>query len=529
MMNPGGFFESDGIMVQKEKNEKPIIQLRGITKQFPGVLANDHIDLDIYSHEILALLGENGAGKTTLMNILAGLYRPNSGQIIINREECIFSSPRDAIDRGIGMVHQHFMLVESLSVVENIILSLEKSGLVLPIKQVTARVRELSEQYHLKVDPDAAIWQLSVGEQQRVEIMRLLYRGADILILDEPTAVLTPDEAKDLGRILRRMADEGKAIIIITHKLNEVTAFSDRVSVLRAGKAVFNCLTRETNRKELAQEMVGREVLFQLEKSKCSPGSAMLSVNDLRAKNDKGLPALRGVSFTICAGEILGVAGVAGNGQRELAEVLAGLRPATGGSVWVNQEEITNASPIRVINAGVSHVPGDRIGVGLASNLAVSDNLVMKAYRKPPITQGPMVRKKNIMLFAKNLIEQFQIKTPSEETAVRLLSGGNQQRLILAREITASQGVILAVYPSRGLDVGATESVRKTLIEQRDNGRAILLISEDLDEIRQVSDRIMVMYEGQIMGILESEEASIDTIGMMMAGQTGAEIKEIDH
>jgi len=528
-MNPGGFFESDGIMVQKEKNEKPIIQLRGITKQFPGVLANDHIDLDIYSHEILALLGENGAGKTTLMNILAGLYRPNSGQIIINREECIFSSPRDAIDRGIGMVHQHFMLVESLSVVENIILSLEKSGLVLPIKQVTARVRELSEQYHLKVDPDAAIWQLSVGEQQRVEIMRLLYRGADILILDEPTAVLTPDEAKDLGRILRRMADEGKAIIIITHKLNEVTAFSDRVSVLRAGKAVFNCLTRETNRKELAQEMVGREVLFQLEKSKCSPGSAMLSVNDLRAKNDKGLPALRGVSFTICAGEILGVAGVAGNGQRELAEVLAGLRPATGGSVWVNQEEITNASPIRVINAGVSHVPGDRIGVGLASNLAVSDNLVMKAYRKPPITQGPMVRKKNIMLFAKNLIEQFQIKTPSEETAVRLLSGGNQQRLILAREITASQGVILAVYPSRGLDVGATESVRKTLIEQRDNGRAILLISEDLDEIRQVSDRIMVMYEGQIMGILESEEASIDTIGMMMAGQTGAEIKEIDH
>lgn len=528
-MNPGGFFESDGIMVQKEKNEKPIIQLRGITKQFPGVLANDHIDLDIFSHEILALLGENGAGKTTLMNILAGLYRPNSGQIIINREECIFSSPRDAIDRGIGMVHQHFMLVESLSVVENIILSLEKSGLVLPIKQVTARVRELSEQYHLKVDPDAAIWQLSVGEQQRVEIMRLLYRGADILILDEPTAVLTPDEAKDLGRILRRMADEGKAIIIITHKLNEVTAFSDRVSVLRAGKAVFNCLTRETNRKELAQEMVGREVLFQLEKSKCSPGSAMLSVNDLRAKNDKGLPALRGVSFTICAGEILGVAGVAGNGQRELAEVLAGLRPATGGSVWVNQEEITNASPIRVINAGVSHVPGDRIGVGLASNLAVSDNLVMKAYRKPPITQGPMVRKKNIMLFAKNLIEQFQIKTPSEETAVRLLSGGNQQRLILAREITASQGVILAVYPSRGLDVGATESVRKTLIEQRDNGRAILLISEDLDEIRQVSDRIMVMYEGQIIGILESEEASIDTIGMMMAGQTGAEIKEIDH
>jgi general nucleoside transport system ATP-binding protein len=528
-LNPGGFFESDGIMVENEKSEKPVIQLRGITKQFPGILANDHIDLDIHSHEILALLGENGAGKTTLMNILAGLYRPNSGHIIINGEECVFSSPRDAIDRGIGMVHQHFMLVESLSVVENIILSLEQSGLVLPVKEVATRVHELSEQYHLKVDPDAAIWQLSVGEQQRVEIMRLLYRGADILILDEPTAVLTPDEAKDLGRILRHMADEGKAIIIITHKLNEVTAFSDRVSVLRAGKAVFNCLTRETNRKELAQEMVGREVLFQIEKSKCSPGSAMLSVNNLLAKNDKGLPALKGVSFTICSGEILGVAGVAGNGQRELAEVLAGLRPATGGSVWVNREEITNASPIKVINAGVSHIPGDRIGVGLASNLAVSDNLVMKAYREPPITQGPVVRKKSIVQFAKKLIEQFQIKTPSEETPVRLLSGGNQQRLILAREITASQGVILTVYPSRGLDVGATESVRKTLIEQRDSGRAILLISEDLDEIRQVSDRIMVMYEGQIMGILESEGASIDTIGMMMAGQTKTETKETDH
>ena len=516
-------------MVQNEKSNTPVIQLRGITKQFPGVLANDHIDLNIHTHEILALLGENGAGKTTLMNILAGLYHPDSGQIIIQGEACTFSSPRDAIDRGIGMVHQHFMLVESLTVVENIILSLEKSGLVLPIKEVTARVRALSEQYHLEVDPDAAIWQLSVGEQQRVEIMRLLYRGADILILDEPTAVLTPDESRDLGRILRRMANEGKAIIIITHKLNEVTAFSDRVSVLRAGKAVFNCLTKDTNPKELAREMVGREILFQLEKSKCSPGSAVLSVENLQARNDKGLAALKGVSFSICSGEILGVAGVAGNGQRELAEVLAGLRPATGGSVWVNKKEITNASPIRVINAGVSHVPGDRIGVGLASNLAVSDNLVMKAYRDPPITQGPVVRKKSILHFAKNLIEQFQIMTPSEETPVRLLSGGNQQRLILAREITASQGVIITVYPSRGLDVGATESVRKTLIEQRDIGRAILLISEDLDEIRQVSDRIMVMYEGRIMGILEAEGASIDLIGMMMAGQTAAEVKEIAH
>jgi len=514
-------------MNQAPKDHPPIIQLKGITKQFPGVLANDHIDLNIYSGEILALLGENGAGKTTLMNILAGLYRPNAGQIIIGGMEAEFSSPKNAIDQGIGMVHQHFMLVESLSVTENIILSLEKEGLVLPTREVAQNIRSLSEQYHLKVDPDASIWQLSVGEQQRVEIMRLLYRGADILILDEPTAVLTPDEAKDLGRILRRMANEGKAIIIITHKLNEVTAFSDRVCVLRAGKAVFTCLTKDTNKKELAQEMVGREVLFQLKKSKCSPGSAVLSVENLQANNDKGLQALKNVSFSVCAGEILGIAGVAGNGQRELAEVLAGLRPATSGSVRVNGEEITNTSPIKVINAGVSHVPGDRIGVGLASNLPVSDNLIMKAYRQPPITQGPVVNKKSILLFAKNLISQFQIKTPSQETPVRLLSGGNQQRLILAREITASQGLILTVYPSRGLDVGATESVRKTLIEQRDIGRAILLISEDLDEIRQLSDRIMVMYEGRVMGILDADGASIDTIGMMMAGQHTEETKEL--
>jgi len=513
-------------MDQKRNPNKPVIRLSGITKQFPGVLANDSVNLDIYSHEILALLGENGAGKTTLMNVLAGLYQPNEGRIIINGEEVSFSSPKDAIDKGIGMVHQHFMLVESLSVAENIILSLENRGLVLPIDAVTRRIRELSEQYHLKVDPEAAIWQLSVGEQQRVEIMRMLYRGADILILDEPTAVLTPREAQELGRILERMAGEGKAIIIITHKLNEVTAFSDRVCVLRSGKAVFNCLTKDTSKKELAQEMVGREVLFQLSKSKCSPGKAVLAVQDLEAQNDKGLPALKKVSFSICSGEILGVAGVAGNGQRELAEVLAGLRTAIAGSVRVNGKDITNASPMHVINAGVSHVPGDRIGVGLASNLPVSDNLVMKAYRNPPITQGPMVKKNRILQFARNMIEQFQIKTPSEETPVRLLSGGNQQRLILAREITASQGAIITVYPSRGLDVGATESVRNTLIEQRDNGTAILLISEDLDEIRQVSDRIMVMYEGRVMGILEAENASIDMLGMMMAGQSAQEAME---
>ena len=451
-------------MVSVDNHTKIAVKMRGITKQFPGVLANDHIDLDVHSHEILALLGENGAGKTTLMNILAGLYKPDEGQIFIDDQEVSFQSPRDAIVMGIGMVHQHFMLVESLTVTENIILSLPRSGVQLQTNQVKNRIKKLSKQYHLAVDPDAAIWQLSVGEQQRVEIMRLLYRGADILILDEPTAVLTPDEARDLANILRKMVDEGKAVILITHKLNEVTAFSDRVTVLRSGKVVANLMTTNTTKKELAKEMVGREVLFRLEKTKCNPGDSVLVINQVNALNDKGLPALKDVSFEICAGEILGVAGVAGNGQRELAEVISGLRNTTAGKITINNENITNSTPFKVINAGISHVPGDRIGVGLAPNLSVSDNLVMKAYRKPPIVQGPIVKKKNIAQFVENLIQTFQIKTPHSETPTRLLSGGNQQRLILAREITASQGMLIAVYPSRGLDVGATETVRRTLL-----------------------------------------------------------------
>ncbi|MHB8806552.1 MAG: ABC transporter ATP-binding protein [Anaerolineaceae bacterium] len=502
------------------KSKALAVQMRGITKQFPGILANDGIDLDVYSHEILALLGENGAGKTTLMNILAGLYKPDAGQIFLKGQEVEFHSPKDAITHGIGMVHQHFMLVESLSVTDNIILSLQSTGLSLHTSQVKKRIQELSKQYHLLVDPDAAIWQLSVGEQQRVEIMRLLYRGAEILILDEPTAVLTPDEATDLAKILRKMTEEGKAVILITHKLNEVTAFSDRVTVLRAGHVVSNVLTKETTKKELARLMVGRDILFRLEKNKCQAGKAILEVEHIHATNDKGLPALVDVSLQICAGEILGVAGVAGTGQRELAEIITGLRPLTKGKISVNGQNITNSTPFKVINAGISHVPGDRIGVGLASNLTVSDNLVMKAYRKPPIVQGQLMKKRNILQFVDNLIKVFQIKTPSSETPARLLSGGNQQRLILAREITASQGMLIAVYPSRGLDVGATESVRSTLLEQRDHGAAILLISEDLEEITQLSDRIIVMYEGKIMGMVDPETTNMETIGLMMAGQT---------
>jgi ABC-type uncharacterized transport system ATPase subunit len=507
-------------------NKELTVQMRGIIKHFPGILANDGIDLDVYSHEILALLGENGAGKTTLMNILAGLYKPDAGQILLKGQEVDFHSPRDAIAHGIGMVHQHFMLVESLTVTENIILSLKNTGMNLHANQVKKRILELSQQYHLLVDPDASIWQLSVGEQQRVEIMRLLYRGAEILILDEPTAVLTPDEAADLANILRKMAEEGKAVILITHKLNEVTAFSDRVTVLRAGHVVSNLLTRDTTKKELAKLMVGREILFHLEKKKCKAGEVVLGVEHIHAINDKGLPALIDVSLRICSGEILGVAGVAGNGQRELAETIAGLRPLSQGKITVNGQDITNSSPFKIINAGISHVPGDRIGVGLAANLPVSDNLVMKAYRKPPIVQGQLVKKKNILQFVNDLITIFQIKTPSTDTPVRLLSGGNQQRLILAREITASQGILIAVYPSRGLDVGATESVRSTLLAQREKGATILLISEDLEEIKQLSDRVIVLYEGKIMGTVDPQSTPLETIGLMMAGQTLTNIEK---
>ncbi len=497
-----------------------VVQLKSITKKFPGVLANDQVNLDINNHEILALLGENGAGKTTLMNVLAGLYNPDKGEIFLHGKPIKFHSPRDAIANGIGMVHQHFMLVESLTVAENIVLSLQSKTLSLNLDRIRQEISDLSNQYHMPVDPDAYIWQLSVGEQQRVEIMRLLYRGADILILDEPTAVLTPKEAIELASVLRHMANEGKAIIIITHKLNEVMTFSDRVTILRAGRVVDSMLTEKTSKEELAHKMIGRKVLFQLEKPQCSPGPTVLELESVDALNDKGLPALRSISFQICSGEILGVAGVAGNGQRELAEVITGLRSVTNGSVLVNGEDVTNCTPLEAINTGISHIPGDRIGVGLVANLPVSDNLTMKAYRQPPITRGLFLDSEKLHKFAENLIRSFSITPPLPEIPARLLSGGNQQRLVLAREITANQGVIIGVHPTRGLDVGATESVRCTLLDQREHGASVLLISEDLEEIIQISDRILVLYNGLIMGRASTAEITLEEIGLLMAGQS---------
>ena len=512
------------IDMNQAKTTKYAVEMRGITKRFPGVIANQDVDLFIEEGHVHALLGENGAGKSTLMNVLSGLYQQDEGQIYLYGKPTSIASPRDAIDLGIGMVHQHFMLVESLTVAENVILGLYPTGIVIDMKQVKKEIQVLSERYQLNVDPDAFIWQLSVGEQQRIEILKQLYRGAEILIMDEPTAVLTPQEADKLMKILHRMAREGKSIVFITHKLHEVMGYADKVSVLRKGKMVETLETEGTSKDELARLMVGKDVLFQFDKEAREPGEVTIQVENLKATNDKGLPAVKGISFQIRSGEILGIAGVAGNGQRELAEAITCLRPVKEGSIMVNGQDITNCSPRDAINAGLSHIPGDRLGRGLAANLPVSDNLVMKAYRKPPVATGPMVDYQRVNTFSSRLVDNYEIMTPSIKTASRSLSGGNQQKVVLAREIDASSGTLVAVNPTRGLDVGATEGVRKELLRQRDQGGAVLLISGDLDELLQIADRIMVIYEGEIMGEVSADQADIDRIGLMMAGERQEEI-----
>jgi simple sugar transport system ATP-binding protein len=505
------------------KSREPILRMTGITKRFPGVLANDYVDLELHEGEVLALLGENGAGKSTLMNVLAGLYRPDEGAISVRGDLVDIQSPRDAYDLGIGMVHQNFMLVDTMTVAENVVLGLQNLSFQPELRRVKRRLSELGERYGLKVDPDAYIWQLSVGEQQRVEILKLLYRDVDILILDEPTAVLTPQEVDDLVGVLRRVVKEGKAAVFITHKLREVMMFSDRVTVLRGGKNVATRSTSETSPEELARLMVGREVLFRLEKTTCELGAPVLEIENLQALNDKGLPALRGVSLTVRAGEIVGIAGVAGNGQRELAEVITGLRGAIGGEVDVNETCITDCAsgnaPLRAIRAGVSHVPEDRVEMGLVGDMSVAENLALKAYRTPELSRGPVLFPEGMKRFAQDLIDGFDITTPGPDTRVKFLSGGNLQKAILARELTACEGLLVAVHPTRGLDVGATESVRELLLQQRDEGTAVLLISEDLDELMEISDRIAVMFEGEIVGVVPTEEVDIDTVGLMMAGE----------
>jgi len=501
-----------------ETEKKPILEMRGITKRFPGVVANDHVDLELFPGEVLALLGENGAGKSSLMNVLAGLYRPDEGVIFIRGEKVQIDSPRDAMNLGVGMVHQNFMVVDTMTVAENIILGLKDVSVIPDMGKISERIREISSHYNLKVDPNAYIWQLGVGEQQRVEILKQIYRGAEILILDEPTAVLTPQESEELNNILRQMTSEGKAAIFITHKMEEVIAFSDWVRVLQGGKLVTVKRTAETNPQELARLMVGREVLFRIDKTPAEPKDVILEVEKVEANDEKGMPALRGFSLQVRQGEIVGIAGVAGNGQRELTEVITGLHPVLEGSIKISGKDMTNRSPLAIIRSGVSHIPSDRIAMGVVGDMSVANNLVMKGYRRKPITHGGLLDPRRILDFAKRMIDSFKIATPTPATHVKFLSGGNIQKTILAREIDSCGGVLVAAYPSRGLDVGATEAVRNEMVRQRDKGSGVLLVSEDLDELLSVADKIVVMFEGQPMGELDSADADIEMIGLMMSG-----------
>jgi len=495
------------------------VSMRGIVKRFPGVVAVDGVDLTVEPGEIHALLGENGAGKSSLMNVLAGLYRPDAGEVRVHGRAADIRSPRDATRLGIGMVHQHFMLVPTLSVAENIVLGLPRPRFRLNMRAIEGEVRDISTRYGLHVDPSSCIWQLSVGEQQRVEILKMLYRGANILIMDEPTAVLAPQEIEELCQNLRAMAAEGKSVILISHKLTEVLSIADRITVLRKGRVTASGLRpAETSRAELARLMVDRPVLFSVDREAQEPGEAVLVVQDLSAQNDKGLPALQGISFEVRAGEVLGLAGVAGNGQRELAEVITGLRPATGGRVLLNGQNVTNCAPRRSLNLGLSHVPEDRVHVGLISNMTVSDNLILKNYRRPPLSRMGFLVKQAIARFARRLIEDYQIDTPGPETQMKGLSGGNLQKALLAREISGAPRAMIAMQPTRGLDVGAIEAVHRLLMDLRRSGAAILLVSEELEEITSLSDRIAVIYEGRIMGTIPAEDADVEKIGLMMAG-----------
>jgi simple sugar transport system ATP-binding protein len=494
-------------------------EMRGIVKRFPGVMANDHVDFACCPGEVHALLGENGAGKSTLMNVLAGLYRPEAGEIFVNGQRVAFRSPQDAIAHGIGMVHQHFMLVPTHSVAENMVLGLNRPRFFLNLSRVEEQVSALGEQYGLTVNPRAKIWELSVGEQQRVEVLKILFRGAKVLVLDEPTAVLTPQEVETLFHTLLDMTKRGHTIVFISHKLDEVVAISDRVTVMRRGKVTAaHVPSKETTKGQLAKLMVGREILFQIEKKKAQPGKVVLSVEHLHADNDRGLPALRDLSLQVRAGEVLGIAGVAGNGQRELAEVLTGLRRAASGKMMFGDIPLDRHTSWLSLGQKLAHIPEDRAAVGSVPGLSVAENLILKSFHRPPISAGWSINRAAVHQNAVRLGGEYQIVMPSVDTPARMLSGGNLQKVILARETSGHPELMIAVHPTRGLDVGATEAVHNILIKQRDAGTAILLISEDLDELLSLSDRLAVIFEGQLVGEMPTKDAEIHTVGLMMAG-----------
>jgi general nucleoside transport system ATP-binding protein len=497
------------------------VTLRGITKRFPEVLANDQVDFEAKTGEIHALLGENGAGKSTLSNIITGLYRPDEGEILVHGQRVEFHSPRDALRASIFMVHQHFRLVASFTVGENIVLGHHgnvEQGFLLDPAAIDTTVQDLVTRYRMPVPSRARIWQLSVGEQQRVEILKALYRNARILILDEPTALLTPQESEGLFATLRLMAGEGRTVIFISHKLEEVMAVSDRVTILRKGRSVGTVSTGATSPRELARLMVGRDVVFAMRSEEHqSQRETILELRQVSATSDMGTPALREVSLLVRAGEILGVAGVAGNGQRELAEVITGARRRTGGSILVHGQVVPGVSPRLAIALGIAHIPEDRLGTGVAPGLTIAENLNLKAYRRPPMSRAGLLNQARARARAGELITRFAI-AGSPQTATRLLSGGNVQKVLLARELSSSPQVLVAASPTRGLDVAATETVRGMLLTAVRDGVGILLISEDLDEILALADRIAVLYEGRIIGTVPREHADVMEIGLMMAG-----------
>jgi len=507
-------------MISKISPSLPIVEMKGITKRFPGALANNEIDLSLYAGEVHALLGENGAGKTTLMNILYGLYRSDSGQIFVRGNQVSINSPKDAIALKIAMVHQHFELVPTLTVAENVELGLKaKKWVLLDLDTVTKRINELAKQYSLPVNPSAKIEQLSVGERQRVEIIKALYRDANILILDEPTAVLTTQEAQGLFQFLRLMAAEGRAVVIITHKLAEVIEVSQRVTVLRNGKVIDQLMTKDTNPEELAEKMVGKEILYKNEQFEEPPSQqVLLEVKQVSARNDKGLPALNNVSLSLKKGEILGLAGVSGNGQTELAEVLAGMRKVTSGKILVDGTDLTNASPREIIKNNVGHIPEDRMGAGLLLDMSIAENLVLEVRNDPRFEKKYMIDNEQVHQNAERLVQEYSISCASVDASARTLSGGNMQKAILAKVLSRNPKILIAAQPTAGLDVGSTEFIHQTLKERRKQGVGILLISSDLNEIFSMSDRIAIIFEGKIMGIVPTEEAKMEKIGLMMGG-----------
>lgn len=501
------------------------LEMQGIVKRFPGVLANDDIDFDVKTEEIHALLGENGAGKSTLMKILYGLYQPDDGDIYLNGDVIEIHSPTDSINHGIGMIHQHFMLVDNLTVAENVALGLKSSREPrLDLDVVSQRIQDLSNTYGLQVDPGAVISKLAVGQRQRVEIIKALYRGAALLVLDEPTAVLTPQEVDDIFVIFRQMAADGHALIFISHKLGEIFALTDRVTVLRDGKVVGTVQTADVTKKDLANMMVGREVLMERVRTAAKEGEVRLSLQTISVVNDDGQNILKDINFDVRSGEILGVAGVSGNGQRPLAEAIAGLQSVSSGSIRLEGSDVTSLSPAKMFDAGLSYIPEERMHDAVIKDFSVAENFILQDHIRKPYSNGIFLNFSHIDERSDSLIKAYNVKTPSRDTPVKSLSGGNIQKVVMARELARQPRVLIAAQPTRGVDIGATEYIHNELLKQRSEGLATLLISEDLDEVKALSDRIIVLFGGEIMGIVNNEEVTIEELGLMMAGERRTEI-----